>query len=110
LHSFPYQVLSRRQKTMKLLVRGKPVTVLTDRVKPAYILNEADYENTPSDGYPASTVPSPPPAPTQATRHVGFPMRFNTQANISAGGGGDVGTSHIAPGVRSRTVYLATEQ
>jgi hypothetical protein len=66
---------------MKLFVRGKPVTVSTDRVKPAYILNEADCKNTPSDGCPASTVPSPPPTPTQTTRsgrHVRFPIGFNT--------------------------------
>jgi hypothetical protein len=37
-YSGPYQVLSRRKKTMQLLVRGRPVTVSTDRVKPAYML------------------------------------------------------------------------
>jgi cleavage and polyadenylation specificity factor subunit 1 len=63
-YSGPYQVLSRRQKTMKLLVRSMPVALSTDRVKPAYILNEADCKNTPSNDYPASTVPSPPPTPT----------------------------------------------
>jgi hypothetical protein len=52
---------------MKLLVRGKLVTVSTDRVKPAYILNEADCRNTPSNGYPASTVP---PLPLQTTRYT----------------------------------------
>jgi hypothetical protein len=79
-YSVPHQVLSRSQKTMKLLVRGKPVTVSIDRVKPAYILNEADCKNTLSIGCPASTVPSPPPTPTQTTRsgrHVRFPVRFN---------------------------------
>jgi hypothetical protein len=80
LYNGPYQVLSRREK-MKLLVLGKTVTVSTDRVKPAYILKEADCRNTPSNGYPASTVPLPPPTPTQTTRscrHVRFPVRFNT--------------------------------
>jgi hypothetical protein len=67
-YSGPYQVLSRRQKTMKLLVHGKPVTVSTNRVKLAYILNEADHKNAPSNGYPASTIPSLPPTPTQTTR------------------------------------------
>jgi hypothetical protein len=75
-YSGSYRVLSRRQK-MKLLVRGKPVTVSTDRVKPAYILNEADCKNTPSNGYPASTVPSPPPTPMHTTRS-GRHVRFNT--------------------------------
>jgi hypothetical protein len=66
---------------MKLLVRGKPVIVSTDRIKPAYVLNKADCRNTPSNGYPASTVPLPPLTPTQTTcsgRHVRFPVRFNT--------------------------------
>jgi hypothetical protein len=33
---------------MKLLVRGKPVTVSTDRVKLTYLLNEADCKNNPT--------------------------------------------------------------
>jgi hypothetical protein len=37
-YSGPYQVLSRREKTMQHLVRGRPVTVSIDRVKPAYFL------------------------------------------------------------------------
>jgi cleavage and polyadenylation specificity factor subunit 1 len=41
----PYQIVSRKDKTLQLLVRGKPTTVSTDRVKPAYILTEADYRN-----------------------------------------------------------------
>jgi hypothetical protein len=66
---------------MKLLVRGRPVTMSTDRVKPAYILNEADCRNTPSSGSPASTVPLLSPTPTQTTRfgrHICFPVLFNT--------------------------------
>jgi cleavage and polyadenylation specificity factor subunit 1 len=42
----PYKVLSRREKTLQLIVRGKPVTVSTDRVNPAYIFNEVDFRNT----------------------------------------------------------------
>jgi hypothetical protein len=37
-YSGPHKVLSRREKTC-----GKPLTVSTDRVKPAYIFNEADF-------------------------------------------------------------------
>jgi cleavage and polyadenylation specificity factor subunit 1 len=33
-YSGPYRVLSRRVKTLQLLVRGRPVTVSMDRVKP----------------------------------------------------------------------------
>jgi hypothetical protein len=36
----PYKVLSWREKTMKILLRDRPITVPTDRVKPAYILSE----------------------------------------------------------------------
>jgi hypothetical protein len=69
---------------MKLLVRGKPVTVSTDKVKPAYILNEADCRNTTSNGYPATVPPVakplPPPSATQTTRsgnYAGFPPHFS---------------------------------
>jgi hypothetical protein len=65
------------------------LSVSTDRVKPAYILNEAD--STPSDSNPAATPPpialpatppttSPPyplPRTTRCDRHVHFPARFN---------------------------------
>jgi cleavage and polyadenylation specificity factor subunit 1 len=44
-YSGPYKVLSRRKKTLKLLVRGRPVTVSADRVKPAYILSGTDCRN-----------------------------------------------------------------
>jgi hypothetical protein len=47
-YSGPYQVLSRRDKTLQPLVRGSPVTVSTDRVKPAYILNETNRGNNPN--------------------------------------------------------------
>jgi hypothetical protein len=42
----PYQVLSRGEKTLQLLVRGKPVTMSADRVKPAYVLKETESGST----------------------------------------------------------------
>jgi hypothetical protein len=48
LYSGPYQVLSRRVKTLQLFVRGRPVTVSTDRIKPAYNLNGTDAGTTSS--------------------------------------------------------------
>jgi cleavage and polyadenylation specificity factor subunit 1 len=81
----PYQVLSRRDKTLQLLVRGKPVTVSADRVKPAYVLHEVHEElperTTPHS--PTNTTPAltPPPTATRTTRsgrHVHFPARFIT--------------------------------
>jgi cleavage and polyadenylation specificity factor subunit 1 len=41
-YSGPYWVLSWRVKTLQLIMRGRPVTVSTDRVKPAYTLNGTD--------------------------------------------------------------------
>jgi hypothetical protein len=38
----PYQVLARKQKTLQLRGRGKPVTVSTGKVKPAYIFDEPE--------------------------------------------------------------------
>jgi hypothetical protein len=43
-YSGSYRVLSRREKTLQLLVRGRPVTVSADRVKPAYTLDGANGE------------------------------------------------------------------
>lgn len=40
LYDGPYEVLSRTEKTAKLKINGKAVTVLTDRIKPAYLLTE----------------------------------------------------------------------
>jgi hypothetical protein len=80
-YSGPYQVLSRREKTLQLLVRGKPVTVSADRVKPAYVLKVSDH-GSPTLISPANITPvpapaptSPPPPATQTTRsgrHVRF--------------------------------------
>jgi cleavage and polyadenylation specificity factor subunit 1 len=74
-----YHVLSRRDKTLQLLVCGRPVTVSTDRVKPAYILNETNRRNNPNP--PAIATPAIPPQPptktTRSGRHIHFPSRFN---------------------------------
>jgi hypothetical protein len=61
---------SRRQKTMQLLVRGKPVTVSADRVKPAYILNEATCRNTTSNRNPATVPPTAPPPRRRRFPHM----------------------------------------
>jgi hypothetical protein len=77
----PYQVLSRREKTLQLLVREKPVTVSADRVKPAYVLNEADCGSTIFNPVGSATPDTAPPPDTQTTRsgsRVRFPARFNT--------------------------------
>jgi cleavage and polyadenylation specificity factor subunit 1 len=82
--SSPYQVLSRRDKTLQLLIRWRPVTVSTDRVKPAYILNDTNHGNNPkppATATPAITPPATPPqAPIKTTRsgrRIYFPSPFN---------------------------------
>jgi hypothetical protein len=86
-YSGPYQVPSRKDKTLKLLVRGKHITVSAERVKSAYIFNEDDCEHSTSK--PASTAtpvtaPSdipPPPSTTKAARsrrHVRYPVHFTS--------------------------------
>jgi cleavage and polyadenylation specificity factor subunit 1 len=80
-YSGPYQVLLQREKTLQLLVSGKPVTVSADRVKPAYILNEADCGSTIFNPLAISTPnTAPPPAiqTTHSSRHVRFPARLST--------------------------------
>jgi hypothetical protein len=89
-YSGPYQVLSRQEKSLNLLVRSKPITVSADRVKPAYIFNEVDFKNTDCNPAVKPKPPIPPPATPPATssppsatrtthsgRHVHFPARFS---------------------------------
>jgi hypothetical protein len=79
----PYQVLSRREKTLQLLVRGKPVTVSADRVKPAYVMNEADSAST---IFNTVGIPTPDIA-AFASPHASIPKQHSPRV-------GDVGTSH----------------
>jgi hypothetical protein len=81
------QVLSRKDKTLKLLVRDKPITVFADGVKPAYIFNEDDRGHTipkPADTATPTKEPSDIPTPpsaikaTRSGRHVHFPVRFTS--------------------------------
>jgi hypothetical protein len=59
----PYQVLSRREKTLQLLMHGRPVTVSTNRVKLAYILNGTDHRNN-SFNLPVNVTPAVAPPAT----------------------------------------------
>ncbi|KAL0810588.1 hypothetical protein ABMA28_010705 [Loxostege sticticalis] len=77
----PYKVLDRGNKTFKLEIKGKPVTVTMDRLKPAYILspeNEVKSNESPSVAQdiviPPSTAPSlPKTKTTRSGRTVRFP-------------------------------------
>jgi hypothetical protein len=57
-YSGPYQVLSRREKTSQILLRDRPVTVSTERAKPAYMLNETDSGTTTTFNYAVDATPS----------------------------------------------------
>lgn len=84
-YSGPYHVLLQREKTLQLLVHGRPITISTDLVKPAYILNGPDSWNTTFnpvvDATSAIAPPvTPPPSAARTTcfdLHVRFPLRFN---------------------------------
>jgi cleavage and polyadenylation specificity factor subunit 1 len=100
-YSGPYKVLSRREKTMQILVRDRPITVSTDRVKPAYMLNETGNGtatmtfNPAPDATPATAPHAEPPAPvagtTRSRRHVRFLLASTAEQPSSRGG--DMGTA-----------------
>jgi cleavage and polyadenylation specificity factor subunit 1 len=81
-----YQFLSRREKTLELLVRGSPVTVSADRVKPSYMLSGTDRRNNsfhpPVDATPIVAPSATPTLPatrtTRSGRHTHFPARFKS--------------------------------
>ena len=75
----PYEVVSRNDKTFKIIINNKAVVVTIDRLKPAYILQE-DAETpqspTPSEDSSGGRSPTPEPVPsrtTRAGRQVHFP-------------------------------------
>jgi hypothetical protein len=82
-YSGPYKVLARTKKTMRIAINGRPVTVSTDRVKPAYIMAETDDRTVTTRAPPEQTTqPAPKPKPpamqiTCSGRRVRFPARFN---------------------------------
>ena len=101
-YSGPFKVLGRTDKTFKIAMHGKSITVSADRIKPAYVMDEAKHEPSTASPPPArATQPAvepsatTPPAEktTPSGRRVRFPSRYEPRAAISAGGrGGDVGT------------------
>jgi hypothetical protein len=82
-YSGPYQVLSRQEKTFKILMRGRSVTVSPDRVKPAYTLNETDHGPTHTKPAATPTVatasPTTPAPPTTRISRSGLQVRFPTR-------------------------------
>ena len=98
-YSGPHQVAARTDKTFTTVVRGRHTTVSTDRVKPAYFIQDAlpdvscpsrqpnvspSTSNTPSTLHPIINLPSSADQPldkpktTRSGRTVHFPARFLT--------------------------------
>jgi hypothetical protein len=85
-----------RQKRLQLLVRGKPATESTDRVKPADILNETGCRKAPFN----QTRFHRPHHHQLRRLHApavksGFPHASTPEQIIYVGGRGDVGTIHV---------------
>jgi len=82
-YSGPHRILARTTKTLRIAINGRPVTVSTDRVKPAYTMVDPDGRTVTAGAPPEQTLqPAPQPSPptTQTTRsglRVRFPVRFN---------------------------------
>jgi hypothetical protein len=77
------EVLARTKKTMRIAINGLPVTVSTDRVRPAYIMVQPDGRTMAARAIAEQTTqPAPQPSPpatqtTRSGRRVRFPAQFN---------------------------------
>lgn len=79
----PHEVLERKDKFYKLMIKGKPVTVSIDRLKPAYILTRDDSSSNPHNDVPLQPEPIPEKQPekkperkTRSGRVVRFPKYY----------------------------------
>lgn len=73
----PYEVLERGEKTFKILVKGKVVTVSVDRLKPAYILSDPSHQLVPTP----NPIPTPTPAPNPVPSASGCPdVEYRTRS------------------------------
>jgi cleavage and polyadenylation specificity factor subunit 1 len=90
-YSGPHKILSRTDKTFKIVVRGRQVTVSADRVKPAYLMEGTQHDTGSPPAQPGSPPAQPisapaqpdeirtePPKTTRSGRTVRFPARFIT--------------------------------
>jgi len=83
LYSGAHKIIARSDKTLTFSVRGRQVTVSTDRVKPAYTLEETQHDTGSPQAQPCSASTKPfatpiqPPRTTRSGRAVHFPYRFS---------------------------------
>lgn len=83
VYTGPHKVLERGTKTFKLLIKGKPVVVSVDRVKPAHILvddetarGEQSREPFPSPKPSLDSSPHPVAEPTEKVTRSGRRVRL----------------------------------
>ena len=67
-YSGPHKVLARNNKTLKIVVRGREITVSADRVKPAYLLENNLHDNGNPPNQPRSVPAKPDAAPSLPPR------------------------------------------
>jgi hypothetical protein len=85
-YSCPHKVIAHTDRTLKIVVCGRQVTVSADRVEPAYILEGNQHDTCSPPAQPRSTpaktvmLPSPPQTPqtTRSGQTVCFPAHFKT--------------------------------
>ena len=103
-YSGPYKVLGRTDKKFKIGMHGRSNNVSADRIKPAYMMDEAEHKPRTASPLPARATqpavePSAPPPPAAKTtrfgRRVRFQSRYEPTATMFVGWGGDVGTLHF---------------
>jgi cleavage and polyadenylation specificity factor subunit 1 len=110
-----YQVPSRENKTLQLLVRRRAVTVSTGRVKPVFIMSGTNdrSNSTPSAAATPTTGPTATPSqtPPQTTRSGGpvyLPLSVQCLSNHLRGGS-DVGTFHMCHYQATNTQFVSVE-
>jgi hypothetical protein len=85
-YSGPDRFLARTTKTLRIAINDQPVTVSTNRIKPAYTMADSNGRTVTalspleeiSQPAPQASAPSPPTTQTTVSDlHVRFPARFN---------------------------------
>jgi hypothetical protein len=72
----PYKVLRRDHRTFRLLLNGRPTSVSTDRLKPAYVANEDPPQPTITPSNTATNTTDTNTKQTRSGRNIQRPVRF----------------------------------